>query len=131
MTGSYQGGYYPSNMGGGGGSGYIQYHTQILNNNTLINVTVGDHRQVSVVTINGEVIEAAAGQDSYANGGSSGGDGYSGGGAYGHNGYSGNRGNCDGGSDGGNGEAACNNYGHPGGSGTEEDVTNFVLTPGA
>ena len=73
MTGSYQGGYYPSNMGGGGGSGYIQYHTQILNNNTLINVTVGDHRQVSVVTINGEVIEAAAGQDSH--GGSSNGDG--------------------------------------------------------
>ena len=32
-----------------------------------MNVRVGDHRQASVVTINGEVIEAAAGQDSHAN----------------------------------------------------------------
>ena len=76
-----------------------------------MNVRVGDHRQASVVTINGEVIEAAAGQDSH--GGSNGGDGYSGGGAYCR--VDRDHGNCDGGSHGGDEEAACND-GQPGGS---------------
>jgi len=110
--------------GDGGGSGYIQFHSEMLNPETLISLTVGDKSQSSNVTVNGQTVMAAPGNDVNYYGG---GDGYSGGGGHG------TEGNCDGGTDGSDGEDC---YYGDGGHGTGEDVTaykmdNFVLTPGA
>ena len=110
--------------GDGGGSGYIQFHSEMLNPETLISLTVGDKSQSSNVTVNGQTVMAAPGNDVvYGYGGS---DGYSGGGGYGTEG-------CEGGTDGSDGE---DGYYGDGGHGNGEDVTaykmdNFVLTPGA
>ena len=106
--------------GWGGGSGYIQYRKLTLTAESVINLRVGKGSQSSVVTINGQTIEAAPGKSSLAKGG----DGYSGGGA---DGYSG-------GSNGGNGDDPW--YRSDDGHGTGEDITtyrmdNFVLSPGA
>ena len=82
---------------GGGGSGYLQYHTEDISANTEISdiqVSVGADRQASSISINGVLIESAAGANGGGIGGEAG-DGYSGGG-YG--------GKYNGGSDGGNGE---------------------------
>merc|ERR1719450_1144862 len=107
-------------VGSGGGSGYIHYHTKDLIGATLISLNVGEERQSSNVTINGDVIEAAPGHRD---------DGYSGGGASSVTGWI----HCcnPGGSNGRNGSACvcC------GGKGTGEDVAsykfdNFLLTPG-
>jgi len=103
VGGGAKGGY------GGGGSGYIQYHTQTISDSkTQIIVVVGDHDQASTINIdNGDTVVAAAGR---------GVDGYSGGGG-GKESYDG----CYGGSAGGDGE--CSN----GGSGTGEDITSYTL----
>jgi len=110
---------------GGGGSGYIQFHSETLTAATLISLTVGDKSQSSSVTVNGQTVTAAPGNDCVS-GSYQGADGYSGGGGRGI--YSG----CDGGTDGSDGEDCS----YDGGHGTGDDVTaykmdNFVLTPGA
>ena len=82
---------------GGGGSGYLQYHTEDISANAEIpdiQVSVGADRQASSISINGVLIGSAAGANGGGIGGEAG-DGYSGGG-YG--------GKYNGGSDGGNGE---------------------------
>ena len=63
---------------GGGGSGYIQSFSETFTAETFISLTVGDPRQSSSVTVNGQTVTAAPGYD----GGYNGGDGYSGGGGY-------------------------------------------------
>ena len=85
---------------GGGGSGYLQYHTQAISGNSEIQLMVGADRHPSNITINGELIEAAPGHNG---GGSVGeaGDGYSGGG-YG--------GKYNGGSNGANGDGGSGDY---------------------
>ena len=84
----------------------------------------GGGRKSSTVTVNGEIIRAAAGHDGYIDdyGGYNGGDGFSGGGSYGSNG----------GSNGGDGGSSSSGSG---GEGTGEDVTsyslkNYKLSPG-
>ena len=104
----------------GGGSGYIQFYSETFIADTVISLIVGDRRESSSVTVNGETVMAAPGND-----GNLGGDGYSGGGGWGQPG-------CDGGTDGSDGEDCF----YDGGHGTGDDVTaykmdNFVLTPGA
>ena len=113
--------------GGGGGSGYIQFYSETLTADTFISLTVGDQKASSIVTVNGQAVTAAPGNDGNDSG--KGGDGYSGGGGYDHDSGSG----CDGGTDGSDGEDCF--YGD-GGHGTRDNVTaykmdNFVLTPGA
>ena len=105
---------------GGGGSGYILSYNETLTTDTVLNIIVGDQRQSSWVTINGQTFEAAPGDDAD--------DGYSGGGAFG--------GNTEGHDGGSNGEDGENDQNFDGGHGTGEDVTtykmnNFALTPGA
>ena len=105
----------------GGGSGYIQYFTKTLpSSTTLIKLVVGDEREASNVTINGNTITALPGGNGVE---SDGGDGYSGGGG-------GSIEPCDGGTNGEDGE--CDG----GGYGTGEDIStyhfdNFKLSPGA
>lgn len=105
----------------GGGSGFIQYYTQTINESlTSISLHVKE-KDSSIFTIYGQTFEASQGR----RGSSKGGDGYSGGGGYGYDSEVG----CNGGSNGIDGEC------ETGGKGTEEDVTsyifeNFKVTPG-
>ena len=129
--------YNPSMSTGGGGSGYLKYHSQAIrycksnsklskrlaySPNTQVQLTVGPDREASNIIINGEVIEAAPGHNGGGTGGEAG-DGYSGGG------YAGKH---SGGSDGSNGEGGSGDYV---GEGTGEDLAsyqfdNFDLSPG-
>ena len=111
---------------GGAGSGYLEYHSVQLTEDTVLTAQVGDQGQASSVSISGgDTVTAQPGQDGQ---GDDGGDGYSGGGANGSSGHGG-----DGGTDGGNGENGTS--GHHGGSGTGEDIsvysfTTWTLAPG-
>ena len=110
-----------------GGSGYVIYGkttiTPDLSGETSIIADVGDQREASTISINGDVKRAESGKDRKdgdheKNGG---GDGYSGGGDH--------SGSSDGGSNGANGG------GEGGGAGTGEDITKYVfntwqLSPG-
>ena len=116
---------------GGAGSGYLEYHSVQLTEDTVLTARVGDQGQASSVSIRGgDTVTAQPGQDGQ---GDDGGDGYSGGGANGSSGHGG-----DGGSDGGNGENGwIGSSGHQGtgGSGTGEDIsvysfTTWTLAPG-
>ena len=104
----------------GGGSGYIQYVTQILTSSPIyIKLIVGDKRKESHVTIAGNTIRALPGKDETEYGG----DGFSGGGG-------GQSERCNGGTNGGDGE--CSNRGR----GTGEDISqyhfsNFQLSAGS
>ena len=101
---------------GGGGSGYIQFHSETFTAETFISLTVGDKSQSSSVTVNGQTVTAAPGNDCVS-GSYQGADGYSGGGGRGI--YSG----CDGGTDGSDGEDCS----YDGGHGTGDDVTAYKL----
>ena len=116
---------------GGAGSGYLEYHSVQLTEDTVLTAQVGDQGQASSVSISGgDTVTAQPGQDGQ---GDDGGDGYSGGGANGSSGHGG-----DGGTDGGNGENGwIGSSGHQGtgGSGTGEDIsvysfTTWTLAPG-
>ena len=88
----------PGFASGGGGSGYLQYHTQAISGNSEIQLMVGAARQPSNITINGELIEAAPGHSGGGSPVSEAGDGYSGGGYGGKNNGGSNGANGDGGS---------------------------------
>ena len=121
------GGYADSD---GAGSGYVQYQSMDISGGSVIQMRVGNERQSSIVSCNGEVFEALPG---YRGLNGYGGAGYSGGGAY----YSGDilnftRGNF-GGSDGADGEGVGPGEG---GDGQGLDITSFSfeyfwLKPGA
>merc|ERR1712013_649374 len=65
-------------VGGGGGSGYIQYHTQTILSGSpaQISVMVGNHGEASTINmVTGDTIQADPGQDGYYDGEDHGGDG--------------------------------------------------------
>ena len=95
----------------GGGSGYLNYTVQPLENLSYkISVAAGGERQSSTISINGITITASPGQDAYSVPNFQfshyyGGNGYSGGGGYcNHYDLAQCSGNLNGGSNGSNGE---------------------------
>ena len=105
---------------GGGGSGYIQYLSKTITSSsqTMIQLSVGNKKVESYVTIDGDKISALPGTDGEN---PDGGNGYCGGGGSGSP--------CGGGTNGTDGECSS------GGFGTGEDIStyffdNFKLTPG-